>query len=74
MLERLYFWRKPKVAKTFARILFYFFEFKRISAEVALGNFVGFRVRDYEIRLIVYRIVERDESRKSVKDTTRIFL
>ncbi len=33
---------------------------------------MGFRVRGYEIRLIVYRVAERDESRKSVKKTNAI--
>ena len=44
------------------------------SVEVFLGDFKGFRVRDYEIRLIVYRIVERDESLKSVKKPNTLFL
>ena len=51
--------QKPNEAKTFARILF--FRFKRIRAEVALGKFVGFllrnplgQARNCEIRLGVY--------------------
>ena len=49
-LRGFYFWQKPKVAKTFY-VDFIFLDSSDSCAEVSLGDFVGFRARDCEIRL-----------------------
>ena len=43
-----------------------------LSAKVSLGDFKGFRARNCEIRLIVYRAVEHAESRKYAHETNAL--
>ena len=50
------------------------YKIQATSAEVFLGDFKGFGVRGYEIRLIVYRVAECEQSLKSVKKTNALYL